>query len=1214
MSFRADEGRRYGALPPVQYPVANQGQDQYPANLQRRNSFNTGDDSAFFDPGAAHPQEQSPSGASGDDLVMRHRPDGPQSPARQSYNSGSAISGYQHQYQAAQSPPTPTTYNPQAFARTQSQSLPYRPNPFAQPIALNRYPPTAATPSSYAQNSSSYTPAPYNPALYSSASPTAAPSRQPTYHGYAGGAYGQAYGSPTSPMSYHSHHSPYTPGPQPTQAPSPASQISYDHGLPSSQHSINTSAPTSATTAPGLDAPYSGYATNTYQSAGFYASDGGSTTTSYGGSASQVPYPTHSTIPVGPNYAASTDLGGDSGRGSRSNSQTSPLPSPPASQLPQRHPTNAPLPSRPPMAGLPEEDTWSPNGHVDDLVNQIEGQLDRGSSQGQRPAPINGSLSGQDLDYLRRQNSSLAAPAGGALPASNTSSANRTYPQYAYDGHEFESDQEEPYGVAATHGAEREHHRLSGGSEAYSYTGPQTATGLPPQPEEDSDADSDNVPFDLGLFGGGYAGNMSYGHDVGSPPPPGAPQNDLRLPTPQQQQQQQQLQGAYTGYESYRPFAEAGVDYEGTGGLQAPTVQPVRAYDEDGEQTSLHSKQSESDSPAKEDYPDMFFHPGIGNRPLPAIPAPGSDSSSMLSIQPPSRGHSHSLSTDSRPMYRPDAAGGYYSACTNVERSISLSTHSSTPPIHTPARSQTDAAADKRRPRSQVQPHLGAQFQEFYDADTPVSLSYDTITLPRGRRKLNPAKLAAADFGRCREPWALSSIACWAREMSEGESDLKKKTVEECLVNLFTYKVPTMNIADAETQSARVVQSMFAQGILIPEEEWVKWGPGEMSGVLWQLTGSGCYAPRVHEEEGTGRCYSYHCTRTVKKADLDGLQLAQSADSAPNWINFYGIKKEDLEGKDSKEITRQHVLHEIVTGEEEYMTQLDVLRILYRDQLRRSNPPLLAPAKMEKFVSAVFGRVESLEQCNKSNLLAQLKYRQKDQGPWIVGFSDLFREWIRKAKHLYIDYSYAYPYAAYMVRKEQARNLHFNKFLQEVQNHELSRRLDYVTYLKAPITRLQRYTLLLGTSLGKMREASEEKTNLEIAIEEIKAVTHECDAKVAEMQKKVDMMELEASLVLRPGFHAVLNLDHLGRELIYQGDLQRVGSKGVRWVDAHALLLDHYFILAKKIEAKDGKTGKKYDVSKEVCLNPCAVRAACYETPTCTDSWFLAYSYAPPLP
>jgi hypothetical protein len=101
------------------------------------------------------------------------------------------------------------------------------------------------------------------------------------------------------------------------------------------------------------------------------------------------------------------------------------------------------------------------------------------------------------------------------------------------------------------------------------------------------------------------------------------------------------------------------------------------------------------------------------------------------------------------------------------------------------------------------------------------------------------------------------------------------------------------------------------------------------------------------------------------------------------------------------------------------------------------------------------------------------------------------------------------------------------------------------------------------------------------ALDEIKNVTHEIDNKVNDTQQKIKLLELSQMLVLRPGFQSVLNLEHLGRKLIFSGELQRQGSKGVRWLDTHAMLFDHYFILAKPVKS-DGRGGIKYDVSKEV--------------------------------
>ncbi|CRK44348.1 hypothetical protein BN1723_006057 [Verticillium longisporum] len=179
-------------------------------------------------------------------------------------------------------------------------------------------------------------------------------------------------------------------------------------------------------------------------------------------------------------------------------------------------------------------------------------------------------------------------------------------------------------------------------------------------------------------------------------------------------------------------------------------------------------------------------------------------------------------------------------------------------------------------------------------------MTFDMITLPSGRRrKFVPGKLTAADFGICTEPWALSGIAAWIREMADGEPDLKQKTVEEALVALFTVKVPTINVADAEVLSTTVVELLLDAQILIPEEEWVKFGPGTVSGVLWQLTGSGCYASKPHENEAPGRCYSYHCMRTLKKANLDDLMLDET--KVEGWAEFFKVTKEMVEGKPKKE-------------------------------------------------------------------------------------------------------------------------------------------------------------------------------------------------------------------------------------------------------------------------------------------------------------------------
>lgn len=65
--------------------------------------------------------------------------------------------------------------------------------------------------------------------------------------------------------------------------------------------------------------------------------------------------------------------------------------------------------------------------------------------------------------------------------------------------------------------------------------------------------------------------------------------------------------------------------------------------------------------------------------------------------------------------------------------------------------------------------------------------------------------------------------------------------------------------------------------------------------------------------------------------------------------------------------------------------------------------------------------------------------------------------------------------------------------------------------------------------------------------------------------------------------HPQVNLDHLGREPIFKGDLYRTVASRLVWLKTHAQLFDHYFVLAKTVTQPDDK-GKKeiYDVSKLV--------------------------------
>lgn len=649
-----------------------------------------------------------------------------------------------------------------------------------------------------------------------------------------------------------------------------------------------------------------------------------------------------------------------------------------------------------------------------------------------------------------------------------------------------------------------------------------------------------------------------------------------------------------------RPPSHARVDAGGTGGLADPNAYSRRMsfdYGDEGETPLESAGVQRSGSESSGEPRELFFHPGM--RPLPPAPVePVKNANVAPHLMPAGTYRRPELnalqnSTYPRPNISPlspNSFGESVPSPTQVPRSTSLSTHPIAPRTDPPIRSKTDADRVKYKQQQEMlrqQLGGGLRIDTLAQATSTDPVAIDLPSIPAARRKrFNPTKLSSDHFNRCAEPWALSAILGWVREMTEGETDLKEQAVADALVALFTHKVPTMNIADAETLAARVVKNMLEEGALVHDEEWVKFGPGITSGVLFQITGTGCYSSLLHEQETEifGRCYSHHCMRTLKKVNLKA-QMMKPEKKVEDWVTFYKVPKEIWESYPKKEIDRQNNLHEIVVTEDSYIGQLDILRELYRDQLASMQPPIIPAKRLNRFLTDVFGRVDSVKRANEDFLLAQLKYRQKEQGPFIVGFSDIFREWIRKSKAAYIEYAAKFPYANFLVRRESERNAHFRQFLNQARDNKASHRLSWDTYLKAPITRIQRYTLLLATILKNTVKDSEEKANLAHAIEEIKIVALECDNKVGEMTKKVDLVELSTKLQLRPEMKkdVELNLEHLGREIIFRGDLQRPGTRTRFLVDTHAILFDHYFVLAKSVTARDSTRTTKYesyDVSK----------------------------------
>lgn len=849
----------------------------------------------------------------------------------------------------------------------------------------------------------------------------------------------------------------------------------------------------------------------------------------------------------------------------------------------QRHPQNRPLPGPPepdverdyfhqPNAYTPRDSYAAEQEAQEDLFNEVEtavlnaGMASNARRQSPRVQP--GPDRPQPLFSPRSSTASTIQPP----PSRDSLAITNIISEYS-----DESDAEALAGLEAMRMADAQDASDQRGSALFGYYGSSLANHA-------NDTEDTVAPVDMSTLSGGYDAHLSYGGDpralavAGEASEGGSGSQSVSASNSMRRSDVSSNHGSmYEHTPSYQSLAPsvARVDAGDTGGLTNPDALGRRQSFDEGDEYTLTDDHLQSGEP-----PDLFFHPGHSphkhDRPLPPPPIVSDNAVPRVNTSYLQQ-RSNSLS---QPAYRamPDgySPAGLENAAGTFPRSASLLNHSITPQIHQPARSKTDA--EERRLK---QGYRGSVYNTFDTTPAASSVALDLPSLPT--KRFNPTKLGGTDFKKCEEPWALSSILQWLLLVADPEkmAELKESMVKEALVALFTNKVPTMNIADAEVLSNRVVNNMYAAKTLTVTEEWVKLSPGRMNGVIFQLTMSGCYSPSVHNHIFPGRCYSHHCQRTLKKVNLQSIAVRAS----PDWFTFYQISQEDVKGYPQKQIELQFNLHEVVQTEEVFMENLDVLVRVYRDPLSTANPSIISPKRQERFLRDVFGKLDMVKKANVDHLLPQLKYRQQEQGPWVKGFSDIFRQWIRKAKAAYVEYATGFPAANSLMRQELERNISFRNFVDGARNNKLSNKLGWDNYLKAPITRLQRYTLLLQTIHKHMEQDNEEKTNLATAIDEIRAVTLECDARVADMQRKVDLSDLNQKLVLRPGMQSEveLNLNSIGRELIYQGDLQRMGTNRFTCIECHALLFDHYLVLAKAVAImQKGAPGKveKFDVSR----------------------------------
>jgi len=321
-------------------------------------------------------------------------------------------------------------------------------------------------------------------------------------------------------------------------------------------------------------------------------------------------------------------------------------------------------------------------------------------------------------------------------------------------------------------------------------------------------------------------------------------------------------------------------------------------------------------------------------------------------------------------------------------------------------------------------------------------------------------------------------------------------------------------------------------------------------------------------------CYSYDCplkkNRTsahhhssvlLPPASISESSLVPSVSQTKDWASV--VSKDLISSLDSKEIARQSIIHEVISGEQEYVQDLDDYEKLFITPLIQANPPILQGQRLMEFKEKVVSNVLEIRDHNRV-LLQNLLIRQQDQHPLVKGIGDVILNSALEWGQDYIRYTSDHVFGEAEVNDEKSRNPSFAELISKIP--KLSpRRADFKHYHSRAFVRLQRYNLLLESLLKKTPDGHEDRTCIEDAMEVIKRQCKDADQAVSLQQAKLNLVRLNSEIVTKPDTPD-LQLLSPNRQLIFSGKMLRKPEGGTglsEWPELHAMLFDHYFLLTK---------------------------------------------------
>ncbi|KAF9445469.1 hypothetical protein P691DRAFT_734916, partial [Macrolepiota fuliginosa MF-IS2] len=351
-----------------------------------------------------------------------------------------------------------------------------------------------------------------------------------------------------------------------------------------------------------------------------------------------------------------------------------------------------------------------------------------------------------------------------------------------------------------------------------------------------------------------------------------------------------------------------------------------------------------------------------------------------------------------------------------------------------------------------------------------------------------------------------------------------------------------------------------------------------------------------HQQPGNSQHHPENVEKpssSIPNANSDDiLQRFQSGtlrDEDQEWHRLVPEEAQEALGK--REVHRQSVIFEIIKGERDYVSDLELVQQLFIDGLHTASTRVIDEINLPKFVRNVFGNLDEILIFHR-RLLSALFARQREQHPLLQSVADVILDTTIRAEFraAYETYIKHYPLAESYHRRELKRNRLYEQYVQSISNDSRVRKRDLITFLSRPVTRLPRLNLLLEQSL-KSTEKDFEHPDLE-TLPIILGILNDCikstQPGIEAAENKVKFWALCESLVYQKGEIIDMDLYDNSRTLIHSSSAARKVRTETgfhEWNDLVVSLLDNYFLLTRVEKQTNRPTVKRYLTSRPIHLS-----------------------------